>query len=204
MEKVKVKIISGPIAALIRFALNLIEDKLINKIPNADVRTGAKLLLRPLRGMVDALSDTDPENTDQIREVWQTFLNKEFAEFSHVQLDKLVSGIENPKYRNGLSLLVAPAIDLMRVHTDDNPANDEQAKAILDEFIQNPDVHDFVLQDVLKDILLKVIKDEITVAAILAFIAEAIKNGIGGSLNEDRKLAVVVKLEQDIALLEAA
>jgi hypothetical protein len=191
----KVKVISNVVASIIKIMLNYIESKFVAKIPSLDVRQGIILLLDPIRKMLDALSDEEPRNKEQVTAIWRNFVNTDFADYSNVQLEKLVSGIEQDQLRAILAVIVTPAIELMRAVTDDEPANDEQAKAILDKFLANPDVHEVVLHDLLKPILLKAIKDEATVAIILTIIAEAIKNAVGGSLNNEQKKRVAKKLE---------
>lgn len=200
----KKKIISDILASALLFALNLVENRFIDKIPVPDVRMGAKLLLSPIRNMIKAASDDIPENADQIRAIWRRFINTDFADFGAVQLDKLVAGIKNARLKAILSILVSPSIELTRAMTDENPANDEQAKEILDNFLRNPDTHEVVLQDLLRPILEKTIKDPGTVAFILSLIAEALKKVQDGSLSEEQREAIIIKLQSDIKLLEAA
>lgn len=200
----KVKLISKTLAWVLLTALNFVETRFIDRIPNMDVRTGAKLLLDPIRKMIDALSDEEPRNEEQVLQLWRQFINTDFADFGAVQLDKLVKGIENEQLRGVLSILISPAIDLTRAMTDENPANDKQALAILNQFIENPDVHEVFLNDLLKPILEKVVKDPATVAFILTLVAQALENATDGSLKKEQRNKVITNLRAEVQQLEAA
>lgn len=201
----KIKVISNTLAWIIQASLNFVENRFIGRIPNSDVRAGAKLLLDPIRKMVKALSDEEPRNEEQIRDLWRQFINTDFTDYSAAQLDKLVSGIGNEQLKAVLATLIAPAMDLTRAVTDDNPANDEQAKEILDKFIENPDAHDVLLSDILAPVLRRVINDEPTVAFILTIIGQALENlGEGeSSLDAERRAEIVKKISAEVASLES-
>jgi hypothetical protein len=205
LNDMKIKVISNTLAWIIQASLNFVENRFIGRIPNSDVRAGAKLLLDPIRKMVKALSDEEPRNEEQIRDLWRQFINTDFTDYSAAQLDKLVSGIGNEQLKAVLATLIAPAMDLTRAVTDDNPANDEQAKEILDKFIENPDAHDVLLSDILAPVLRRVINDEPTVAFILTIIGQALENlGEGeSSLDAERRAEIVKKISAEVASLES-
>lgn len=200
----KVKILSNTLAWIILASLNFIESRFIDRIPNGDVRAGAKLLLEPIRKMVKALSDEEPRNEEQVLQLWREFINTDFTDYSAVQLDKLVTGLSNEQLKAILAVLIAPAMELTRAVTDDNPADDEQAKEILGRFIENPDVHDVLLSDLLGPVLRRVINDDATVAFILTIIAQALENVGGASaMSAERRDEILKKINAEIATLES-
>jgi len=200
----KVKIISAALAWVILTSLEFIKTRFVDRIPDMDVRTGVLLLLNPVREMVKALSDEEPRNAEQVRELWRKFVNTDFSDFSQVQLEKLIGGVKNDRVRNVLSVLVTPSISLTRAYTDENPANDEQAREILNAFLENPDVHEVVLTDLLRPILEKTVKDPSTVAFILSLVAQALRQVGEGSLNSEQRAKVIALLDEQVKLTEAA
>jgi len=203
MQKEKVKIISKTVAGLITFALGLIEKYFISKVPNEDVKAGLRLLLNPVKGMVDALSDENPRNSEQVADLWKKWAGTDLVGFGGEKLQVLIGKIEDPKFKRPLSILVVPTLNMVKIFTDDDPNNEEQLKQNWLGFIQNPDTHEVVLYDLIEPTLLNVIKDEAAVAFIITLIAEALEKGTG-SLGQAKGKAIAAELRKKAERLEIA
>ena len=55
----------------------------IKRIPDANVRIGLSLLLNPIRGMIKVLSDEDPKNAQQVRDIWKKFTNTDLSDYRY-------------------------------------------------------------------------------------------------------------------------
>jgi len=203
MQKDKVKIISNVAASLILAALKLIDSLFISKIPNADVKAGLRLLLNPIRGMVQALSDENPRNAEQVAEIWTKWAGTDLVGFSGDKIQGLIARIENPQFQKPLSILVVPTLNMIQIFTDDDPNNAEQLKNNWLEFIASPDTHQVVLNDLLEPALSGVIQDEATLAIILSLIAEALEKGTG-SLGKEKAEAIAKELRAKAQVKMAA
>ncbi len=91
----KVKLISDTIKMIVFAALNAIEKFFIARIPVERVRTGMTILLSPIRQMVIALNDQDPENGEQVETLWKKFANTDLADYSENTLANLIDSIKD-------------------------------------------------------------------------------------------------------------
>lgn len=174
----KVKVISTFIAKMIILpALNLVEKRFIDRIPADDVKNGLKIFLTPVRNMVEALSDEEPRNAEQVREIWRKFVNLDLTDFSQSVVLRLIGKIKNEEVRRPLATVASPVVDMVRVSTDTDPRNEEQIKALWLAFIQDPNTHVVVLEDLLEPALRATIKDAETIQFILQIVAEALRAG---------------------------
>jgi len=92
-------------------------------------------------------------------------------------VDEQVARINNERVRLGLGLLSVPLVDALRILSDDNPRNAEQAEDVLDTFILNPDAQSFILKDLMIPVLGKVIKEPVLLDFILDSLADALAEG---------------------------
>lgn len=189
----KIRVISKTIASLVLFAINFIEKKFVEKVPNDDVRAGLKLLLNPIRGMVNALSDENPRNAEQIAELWKKWAGNDLVNFGDARLQVLIGNIENDQLRRPLSIIVVPTLNMVRIFTDDNPNNVDQLKENWLSFISSQETHEVVLVDLLEPALDKILDKEV-VDFILAIITEALEQQFG-DFGEDKAKEIAEKLK---------
>jgi hypothetical protein len=168
----KVKLISDTIKLIVFAALNAIEKFFISRIPVERVRTGMTILLSPIRQMVTALNDQDPENGEQVEALWKKFANTDLADYSENTLDGLIGNIKDNNLRPALATIVKPTVGMLRIVTDQDPDNEAQIKAQWKGFIEDPSVHKVVLDHMIAPTLYGMIKNKELVEYILATIAD--------------------------------
>lgn len=168
----KVKLISDTIKMIVFAALNAIEKFFIARIPVERVRTGMTILLSPIRQMVIALNDQDPENGEQVETLWKKFANTDLADYSENTLANLIDSIKDQHLRPALATLVTPTVGMLRIVTDADPDNESQIKAQWKGFIEDPGVHKVVLDHMLAPTLYGMIKNKELVEYILSTIAD--------------------------------
>jgi len=96
---------------------------------------GIDLLSAPLLGSIDALSDENINDTEQLRAIWQSFLNKEVYEFTDLEVQEAIQEIDDENVREGLSALAVPLVQMLKVVTDENPNNTEQLRNMWADFV---------------------------------------------------------------------
>lgn len=198
----KIKILSKLAANLVLMAIAFIETRLIDRIPVEDVKVGMKLLLQPIRNMVVALSDDEPRNNEQLRELWRKFANVELSDYTENTIRNLVAKIKNPKVQRPIGTVAVPVVNMIRIFTDNNPDNDRQVEELWKAFVKDPATHATVLEDLLEPVLRGAIKDEATVNFILTLIAEALKQGTG-NLSKEQAARIVNLYSASVAAAEA-
>lgn len=174
-KKEKVKIISDVLRMLLLSFVNGLDRFLIERIPVVDVKIGVKMLLSPVRKMIDALNDLEPENEAQVREVWRKFANEDLTDYSEATIQKLVSGIKNEHLRPALAHLTVPTVEMLRIVTDNDKDDQRQLQELWDMFVKSADTHDVVLDHLLAPFLYGTIKNPELVEYILQTIADLLK-----------------------------
>lgn len=129
----KKKAISGVLATVLKLVVNTLKKKI------EDIKAeGLKPLLNNIAGslnrIIDVLSDDDPENAEQLKEIQKDAIAENVASYHVYVNDNLLNKIENESLRGGASVLLNSAKDVTLALTDDNPDNNEQLKIILEEY----------------------------------------------------------------------
>lgn len=191
----KTKIISDFVAGAVKLAISFIETAFIKRIQDETVRTGLLTLLQPIKDTLTVASDDNPANEQQIAEVWKKFTNQKVTVFADQELAKALAKIADENIRKVLTLISVPSVNMIRIHTDDNPDNGAQVKALWDSFRKSPDTIEVVLDHLLEPILDDVIKDEATLSFILGLIGEAIRRANSGALSAEAAARISAKYQ---------
>ena len=130
------------------------------------------MLLAPIRQMINALNDQDPQNAEQVEALWKKFANTDLADYSQSTLSNLIGTIKDPNLRPALSTLVVPTVNMLRIVTDDDPNNEAQIKTQWQAFVKDPSTHKVVLDHMLAPTLYGLIKNVELVEYILSVIAD--------------------------------
>lgn len=185
------------------FALNYVESKFIKKIKDEFVRENMRLLLKPIRQMIEAFRDENPKDAEQVRELWRQFVNEEVTNTVQTELlDLIEDKIKSDNFKRVARALTFPTVDLLRIITDKDPNNGDQAKEILTAFITDERTHELVLQDLLEPTLSKLLEP-----ALVAFILELIEQGIEAAidkLEEDKRKAILKSLKASQKKIQAS
>lgn len=133
----KVKVIGDIPAMIAGFALKQTE-KLVEKVNNEWLSAVLVNVNATLSDVVDALSDNDPNNKEQVEAAVKEMV-PELVEDMLVVVDSKVSEAlsdENPKYIEAQKYFSSIVAASARIAFDDNPDNKAQYKALLDQAIE--------------------------------------------------------------------
>ncbi len=172
----KKRIISRLVAGAILVSLNFIERRFINNLPGDDIRATLKLLLVPIRGMVNALSDGDPRNAEQVRELFKKFTNKDVSDFVDDKIIEIANKIAHEDGKKVVLHFALKSTNVIRLFTDEDPDNKRQLTLWLKDLYDDPDTHEIVFGNLLEPALEKHL-DEETVDFIISLIRQALQNG---------------------------
>lgn len=164
----------NPTLALIIKGLIDISRIWINKIPNDYGRETLIDLSGALKRVVDAVSDSDPNDGEQIKRVIDELLtDTDFLDRTRLELLDKIDTIQDERLRGILAPALPVAFDIIVALFDEDPANEEQIKARLGELLRGAKSG-----EMLTNLLLFVVKDRATAATI----ANLILSIIGGVL----------------------
>ena len=165
-------------AFLIRSAFGVIESQFINQITNLQVQRAMKLSLKPLRNTIDALSDGNPANDEQVKAIWDGFVSTDLPDFAEAELTVLVDKIKNENTKAVLGTLSDPFVDIFRLLTDANKDNEAQVNARLQELISDPKSLEVLVRNVAIPIAEKIKNDEVR-KFLIAYLQSILEGGIG-------------------------
>lgn len=120
-------------------AIDILRKALGGYIADANLRMLYDLTLKPSTDIVNALSDENPDNGQQIAAIFQKHLNQAVIPFGSEQFEVIIAKIKDPAL---LSLVKATGVipfAIAKIYTDENPDNDAQLKTYLESFVENPE-----------------------------------------------------------------
>ncbi|SER16002.1 hypothetical protein [Neolewinella agarilytica] len=176
----KTRIIPGFAGGLIARALDIYAPRLISFIPSPALQTLVMALLMGCKNLVRAISDSNPDNGGQVNAIVKSFFSVEAIPLAAGVIKEKIASIVNPRLSRGLTLLSVPVLGAAELLADEDPDNAGQAEEVLDAFILNPEVQEYVVTDLTVPVLENVIKDPI----ILSFVLEALETGIAEGAEE--------------------
>ena len=140
MKKSKVRVLSPFAAVAINVIINILEKNLVDRIQIEDIKNDIKIRLLPIRNMVKVLSDKDPNNAEQVKQVWLDFLkSEEFSDSIENRILQAIGLIDDDKTRTFISHLVVPVLQTVKALTDDNPNNVEQIRQAWTDYLTAED-----------------------------------------------------------------
>lgn len=161
----------------LQLSLKLIETRFIARIPIPEIQAGLMTLIKPLSEMVLALSDGNPRNADQLREIWAKWTNQDLYRFSVDTTQLQIAKIQKEWLRELFTTLSIPTLQMVQIFSDDDKDNERQLEDNWKAYIKSPETHRVMLGSVLTPLLEQWIKDEFLLFTILTTIQSQIAAG---------------------------
>lgn len=150
----------------------------ITHLPSRKIVTG---VLDGSINLVKALSDSNPEDEDQIRAIVNRLISEgDFYEGSRATILANIQKIKNQPAKEALTIGVDEVYSIGHILTDDIEDNGEQLRALLAEFLSTPEGVTFITS------LLKIAVDEQTANIIALILIESLK----GVVSKDKAAAL--------------
>ena len=179
IENGNVQAISGTLATVLKGLIDL-SRIWINKISNPYGRETLLDLADSFKQVVSAISDADPDDSKQIKEIIDQFLSDSgFVDRTRQELVKKIEGIQDERLKVVLLGFLPVAFDIIKALFDEDPANEQQIIDRLTDLLRS----NYAI-DTLTNILLFVIKDRPTAATIASLILSI----IGGVLKVEAEV----------------
>lgn len=189
-EKYKAPIGNIP-AAILKLLAN-IARAFTEKITHAPSKKIVDGTIDNFKNLITALSDANPEDEAQIREIVNQMLTAgEFYEGSRESILLNIQKVKNENLRNALILALDNTYIVGATLTDEIEDDGEQLEALLQEFLGSPEGVEFL------NYLLKLVVDPSTANLIALILIEALK----GIITDDRQEALAIlqtKLQTEV------
>lgn len=130
MKNFVIKILTG--------ALDLFSDIIVTRIPSEWVKQLVSMTTKRLLLFGEALTDSDPNNKEQVERIAkETLLSPEFQELEKQLTLNLIEKIPNPKLGKVILDTDALRLQLFATLGDNDPNNAEQLKATFEAFLKS-------------------------------------------------------------------
>lgn len=160
--------------AVLNIGLSIIENTLVNQIPIESIQDDVKLILKPIRKMIKVLSDKDPNNEAQVKEVWLDFLkSQKFNDSYQNRIMQAINLIEDDNVKDFVRRIAKPCLDTIQALYDDNLNDVEQIRDTWIEFATE--------KENINSILVFFFKDE-DVRESIAVVIDSVHDGIADIL----------------------
>lgn len=172
--------IGGVPATVLKLLLN-IAGAFTKRITHEPSRLIVDGFVKSFSELVTSLSDTDPEDADQIRAIVNRMLTEgDFYKGSRQTVLANINKIDNEQARVALTIVLGVAYRVADVLTDDLGDNGYQLEEMLKQFLSGADGVTFITS------LLRLVVDENTANLIALLLIEALK----GIVTDDKQEAL--------------
>ncbi len=173
----KTRLIPAWAGSLITSLLTLFTGRILASVKLPSLRNFVDKVLGRAKELVTAISDANPDNEEQLEAILKKFVAEDAVPLADEFLVEKIAGIDNERVRRGLTILSLPAINTIKLLTDDDPDNAAQAEAEFDALLLTSGAQEYIIADVVTPILEKRVPDPILRSFLLDALATGIREG---------------------------
>lgn len=167
----KVKPISDVAKTVMNMSLNFFKSQVTKRIKDNPIAVkGVEVAFIPITNTISVLNDDNAENKAQVNKVVLDWVNQPLA----VYLDEIFTGLiakhDDVNVEKLLFFAKNIVLGVMKIYSDDDMQNNAQLKAMFNNLLQDPETEKLLLENVLKPLLEKKIKDTDTVEHIISIL----------------------------------
>ena len=122
---------------IIKGAVNMLKSVIVSVIPDPVAAELWMLSLKPTDDIVDALTNDNPNNKEEILHIIQQYTNADVIPFGEVKYIELTERIVNPNLQAITRTLGQIPFVIGKIYTDDNPNNEAQLLAYLEKWVED-------------------------------------------------------------------
>lgn len=136
----KVKLLN-PISELIaKLGVSYLDDKVFAALEGKQLpQRLADRGFDRVRQTIEAITDDDANNTDQVAAVWLAYLNEDVIPAVGEAITPTLDGIESPETKALVSSLLGVAVGSALLLTDNTEGNNAQLKSYFDAYVKSDD-----------------------------------------------------------------
>lgn len=152
-KKEQAKVIGDIVAAILKMGVNIAQGQVEKKIDDPIVEKGVVLIFPLTKELIEVLSDKDPNNQVQVREVMLKWTNGPLADYLE-EIFKMF--VENQKDENAKVLIdffTKVFVKALRLYTDDVAENKAQLDELIDAIVADEKTYDIIIENILKPLL---------------------------------------------------
>lgn len=158
----KDKPINDVMRAIMLASLKFFRSQVLKRIDdqNVNLEKGVEVSFMPVEDIILALNDDNPDNKEQVTAIILEWINGPVADLIEDIFKDLIEKNDDENIKAVFSQVLMLGIQVLKVYTDNDEKNKEQIKIIFDKFIESPETQLLVTDNILKPLLIKIVKDE--------------------------------------------
>lgn len=158
----KDKPINDVMRAIMIASLKFFRSQVLKRIDdqNENLEKGVEVSFMPVEDIILALNDNDPNNKEQVTAIILEWINGPVADLVEDIFKDLIEKNDDENLKAVFAQVLMLGIEVLKAYTDNDEKNKEQLKIIFDRFIESPDTQVLLTDNILKPVLVKIIKDE--------------------------------------------
>lgn len=152
-KKEQARVIGEIVAAILKMGVNIAQNQVEKKIDNPLVEKGVLLIFPLTKDLIEVLSDKNPDNEAQVREIMLAWTNGPLADY----IEKIFAAfIEKQKDDNAKAIIAfftEVFVKALRLYSDDVDDNKSQLDELLKGIASDKATYDLVINNLLKPLL---------------------------------------------------
>jgi hypothetical protein len=152
-KKEQAKVIGEIIAAILKMGVNVAQNQVEKKIDNPLVEKGVLLIFPLTKDLIEVLSDKNPDNEKQVREVMLEWTNGPLADY----IEKIFAAfVEKQKDDNAKAIIeffTTVFVRALRLYSDEVGDNKTQLDSLLKGIVSDKATYDLVINNMIKPLL---------------------------------------------------
>lgn len=151
----KVKVINDLVATIMKLGVNFAEKQVEKRLEDPAVEKGVNLIFPLSKDLIDALSDTNPENAKQVEKIMLAWTNVELANYLEEIIGAVVAKQKDKDLKEVLEFVATLFIAVVRILSDNDANNTKQLKAHWEKVSASDEMQTLILHHIIKPILMK-------------------------------------------------
>jgi hypothetical protein len=158
----KDKPVNDVMRAIMIASLKFFRTQVLKRVDdqNEHLEKGVEISFMPVEEIILALNDDNPDNKEQVTAIILEWINGPVADLVEDIFTDLIEKNDDENLKAVFSQVLMLGIQVLKVYTDNDEKNKEQLKVIFDKFIESPKTQVLLTDNILKPVLVKIIKDE--------------------------------------------
>lgn len=155
--------------------------------PDSTEKQAWVLTLNPTYKILEALTDADPNNKDQLIAIMKEHTSQNVIPFASNEFVKVLDRITDAKLRALVEVISKIPFAVGEIYTDSNSKNNDQLRTYLEEWAESPENQNILLNQVLQPLLEKLFKRNAWLGNFIISTINMRLSGMNIDINKDGK-----------------
>jgi hypothetical protein len=186
-KKDQARVIGEIVAAILKMGVNVAQGQVEKKINNPLVEKGVLLIFPLTKSLIEVLSDKDPNNEAQVRQVMLAWTNGSLADYLEQIFGVFVENQKDEDAKALIDFFTKVFVKALRLYSDDITENKEQLDELLSAIVSDRKTFDLIVNNILKPLLEKAQAGE----ALTKFVLDAAQMFIDWLLKEKEQVEII-------------